>query len=48
MEKSRAEFENVQNQQKQENGKKKYDKPVFEHHDPLESVSTTYYYYYVD
>jgi hypothetical protein len=26
--------------------KKEYSKPTFEHHDPLESVSVTYYYYY--
>ncbi len=43
MEKSHAELENIQ---KQESGKKKYTKPMFEHHDPLESVSQTYYYYY--
>jgi len=27
--------------------KKEYSKPTFEHHDPLESVSQTYYYYVI-
>lgn len=32
-------------EQKKDSDKKKYEKPEFKQHNPLESVSTTYYYY---